>query len=160
MNFHTFSQYLSSSPVIAHLGTDLWSLRGIKVDPASVEAAREANSARTREKRVIDYGWASSGDLWFAARLPELHSGLVLGIPSAIRRFIAGGEFPATDELGLNVGAIRTNEEGTASYGYGRFLARSGADEGDLLLVTFKLTDGVSTLRLIGDEELEDLSPA
>jgi hypothetical protein len=160
MNPNTFSQYLSSSPVIAHLGIELWSLRGIKVDPAYVEAAREANAARPREKRVIDYGWMDSGDLWFAARLPELHSALVLGIPSAVRRFIAGREFPAADELGLDVGAIRTNEEGTASYGYGRFLARSGADEDDLLLVTFRLTDGKTTLRLISDDELEDLSPA
>src|SRR5579864_7264250 len=31
MNGHTFSQYLSSSPVISHLGTDLWSLRGVRV---------------------------------------------------------------------------------------------------------------------------------
>jgi hypothetical protein len=159
MNPNTFSQYLSSSPVIAHLGTELWSLRGIKVDAASVEVLRQANAARPREKRIIDHGWTASGDLWFAARLPELQSGLVLGVPSAIRRYVAGREFPATDELGLIAGTIRLNAEGTASYGYSAFLARCGADQDDILLVVLKLTEGAATLRLIGDEELEDLSP-
>jgi len=159
MNPNTFSRYLSSSPVIAHLGTDLWSLRGIKVDAASVEVLRQANAARPRGRRIIDHGWTESGDLWFAARLPELQSSLVLGVPSAIRRFVAGREFPATDELGLTTGTVRLNAEGTSSYGYSAFLARCGADQDDVLLVVFKLTAGEATLRLISDEELEDLSP-
>lgn len=158
MNPNTFTQYLSSSPVIAHLGPDLWSLRGIRVDAASVEVVRQANAARPRERRIMDHGWTGSGDLWFAARLPELQSGLVLGVPSAIRRFVAGREFATTDESGVPAGTVRVNAEG-ASYGYGGFLARCGADEDDILLVTFRLTEGTATLRLIGDEELEDLSP-
>jgi hypothetical protein len=159
MNPNTFSQYLSSSPVIAHLGTDLWSLRGIRVDPASVEVLRQANAARPREKRIIDHGWKVTGDLWFAARLPELQSPLVLGVPSAIRRYVAGRSFPATDEQGLSAGTVRLNADGTASYGYSAFLARCGADQDDILLVAFRLTEGTVTLQLIGDEELEDLSP-
>jgi hypothetical protein len=160
MNPNTFSQYLSSSPVIAHLGTDLWSLRGVRVDAASLEAFRQANAARPRERRIIDHGWTETGDLWFAARLPEVQSGLVLGVPSAIRRFVAGREFPARDESGLPAGTVRLNVEGMASYGYGAFLARCGADQDDTLLVVFKLAEGTATLRLIGDEELEDLSPS
>lgn len=159
MNPNTFTQYLSSSPIIAHLGTDIWSLRGVRVDAASVEALRQANAARPREKRIIDHGWTEGGDLWFAARLPELKSGPVLSVPSAIRRFVAGREFPATDDSGMSAGIVRINEEGTASYGYSAFLARYGADQDDVLLVIFKLTEGAATLRLIGDEELEDLSP-
>jgi hypothetical protein len=134
-------------------------LRGIKVDPAAVEALRQANAATPREKRVIDHGWTGSGDLWLAARLPEIPSGFVLGIPSAIRRFIAGREFPATDELGLNAGIVRINADGTVSYGYGQFLTRYGADQDDLLLITFRLTEEKAILRLISDEEFEDLSP-
>jgi len=158
MNSNTFSQYLSASPVISHLGTDLWSLRGIKVDPAAVEALRQANAATPREKRVMDHGWTETGDLWLAARLPELPSKFALGIPSTIRRFVAGHEFPAVDELGLTAGVLRINAEGT-SYGYGQFLARCGADRDDLLLITFRLTEERATLRLVSDEEFEDLSP-
>jgi hypothetical protein len=160
MNPNTFSQYLSSSPVIAHLGTDLWSLRGVRLDAASVEVFRQANAARPREKRIIDHGWTESGDLWIASRLPELQLPLVLGVPSAIRRYLAGRDFPAADESGLAAGTVRLNAEGTASYGYGAFLARLGADQDDILLVVFSLTGGTATLRLIGDEELEDFSPS
>jgi hypothetical protein len=158
MNPNTFSQYLSSSPVIAHVGIDMWSLRGIRVDPAAVEALREANAATPSEKRIIDHGWAEGGELWLAARLPELPSNFVLGVPSAIRRFVVGREFPATDELGLPAGTVHVNAEGT-SYGYSPFLARRGADTDDILLVSFRLTTGTSMLRLIDDEELEVISP-
>jgi hypothetical protein len=158
MNPHTFSQYLSGSPVIAHLGTDMWSLRGAKVDAAAVEALREANAARPNEKRIIDHGWTEGGELWLAARLPDDPSHFVLGIPSAIRRFVVGREFPATDETGVGAGTVRINAEGT-SYGYSPFLLRRGADADDILLITFRLPVGVSTVRLIDDEELEAISP-
>ena len=160
MNPNTFSQYLSSAPVIAHIGTDLWSLRGIKVDAASVEALRQANAARPREKRVIDHGWTETGDLWFASRLPEVQSSLVLSVPSAVRRFVEGRQFPATDDSGLRAGTVRVSSEGTTSYGYSPFLSRCGADQDDILLVVFRLTEGTAALRLISDEELEDLSPS
>lgn len=158
MNPNTFSQYLSSSPVIAHIGTDMWSLRGTRVDPAAVEALRNANAASPSEKRIIDHGWTENGDLWLAVRLPELPSSFTVGIPSAIRRFVVGRDFPATDEHGLAAGTVRVNAEG-ASYGYGPFLARRGADADDILLVSFRLTVGTSTLRLIDDEDLEAISP-
>jgi len=159
MNPNTFSQYLSSSPVITHVGTDMWSLRGTKVDAAAVEALREANAARPNERRIIDHGWTERGELWLAARLPEDPSHFVLGIPSAIRRFVAGREFPATDENDVTAGIIRVNEEGT-SYGYSPFLLRRGADADDILFITFRLAEKSSFLRLIDDEELESISPA
>lgn len=159
MNPNTFSQYLTSSPVITHVGTDMWSLRGTKVDAAAVEALREANAARPNERRIIDHGWTERGELWLAARLPEAPSHFVLGIPSAIRRFVAGREFPATDENGVTAGTVRVNDEGT-SYGYSPFLVRRGADTDDILFITFRLAGGSSSLRLIDDEELESISPA
>jgi hypothetical protein len=158
MNPNTFSQYLTSSPVITHVGTDMWSLRGTKVDAAAVQALREANAARPNAKRIIDHGWTERGELWLAARLPEEPSHLVLGIPSPIRRFVVGRAFPATDESGVTAGTVRINIE-WVSYGYNSFLVRRGADADDILLVTFVLTSGVSILRLIDDEELEALNP-
>ena len=158
MNPNTFSQYLTSSPVITHVGTDMWSLRGTKVDSVSIEALREANAAKPNERRIIDHGWTEQGELWLAARLPEDPSHFVLGIPSAIRRFVAGREFPATDENGVIAGTVRVNDEG-ASYGYSPFLVRRGADADDILLITFRLVGGSSSFRLIDDEELETISP-
>jgi hypothetical protein len=156
MNANTFSQYLSSSPVISHVGLDMWSLRGSRVDPAAVEALREANAARLYERRIIDH-CRTAGDLWLAARLPDQPWHFVVGIPSALRRYVIGREFPATDENGLAAGTVRVNEEG-AAYGYGRFLVRRGADAGDILLISFRITKNLSTLQLIDDEALEAIS--
>jgi hypothetical protein len=45
------------------------------------------------------------------------------------------------------------------SGGYGRFLRAAGADEGDILLAQFGLSDATVRLSMIDDEELEELSP-
>lgn len=60
MNPNTFSQYLTSSPVISHIGTDMWSLRGTKVDAAAVEALREANAARQTKDASLTTDGASA----------------------------------------------------------------------------------------------------
>ena len=118
MNVNTFSIYLSYSPVVLHLGTDVWLLRGVRVDPAAVEAVRSANALRQREKRVLDHGWTPHGQLWVAARLPTAHIGsLVVGIPGPIRHYVCGRQFDARDEDGIAHGSIRVNDEG-ASYGF------------------------------------------
>jgi hypothetical protein len=96
-NQHTISTFLSYSPVVEHLGTDLWSLRGVKVDPTAVEAVRAANAARPKEKRVLDHGWTVSGSLWLAVRIPALHNSLVIGVPSVIRHMLASRRFTATE---------------------------------------------------------------
>ena len=125
MNENTFSLYLSYSPVIAHYAVDVWSLRGVRVDPAAIEAVRSASALRPREKRVLDHGWSPEGHLWLAARLPARQAGFVLGVPGAIRRYIVGREFKAEDEYGQTFGNVRVNEDG-ASYGFGPFLRQRG----------------------------------
>jgi hypothetical protein len=57
MNENTFSIYSTYSPIIEHLGVDLWTLRGVHVDPAAVEMIRESNATRPRQKRIVDHGW-------------------------------------------------------------------------------------------------------
>jgi hypothetical protein len=159
MNVNTFSIYLTYSPVILHLGTDIWSLRGVRVDPAAVEAVRAANALREREKRVLDHGWTPEGLLWVAARLPAAHGdNLVFGIPGAIRNYLAGRQFSVTDEDGIPHGTVRVNDEGT-SYGFGSFLRQRGADEGDILVAEFDLSGGAVLMRLGDDELLEEMSP-
>lgn len=159
MNPNTFSLYVTYSPVIVHLGTDIWSLRGVKVDPTAVEAVRTANALRQKEKRVLDHGWTTEGKLWMAARLPTVHSGnFVFGIPGAIKRFLVGRQFAIRDEGDLVRGAIRINDEGS-SYGFGAFLHRRGADAGDILIVEFDLSRSEALLRLGNDELLDELSP-
>src|SRR5262245_33742495 len=102
------------------------SLRGVRVDPAAIEAVREANVARPRERRVMDHGWTCEGHLWVAVRVPYYTASFVFGMPGAIRRFVAGRDFPAVDEKGTPYGTVRVSEEGT-SHGYGAFLSGPGA---------------------------------
>jgi hypothetical protein len=160
MNVNTFSIYLSYSPVILHLGTDVWSLRGVRVDPAAVEAVRQANALRRKEKRVLDHGWTSRGQLWLAARIPAAHdaANLVVSVPGAIRHYLSGRQFEASDEDGVSHGLIRVNEEG-ASYGFTPFLRQRGADEGDILIAEFDLAKNMALLQLGDDELLEEMSP-
>src|SRR5262249_4371943 len=148
MNISTFSLYLSYSPVVIRLGLDVWSLRGVRVDPAAVEAVRQANALRPRKKRVLDHGWTPDGRLWLAARIPTYDEvSFTVGIPGPIRHYLSGRQFEARDEDGAIHGLIRVNEEG-ASWGFGRFLRQRGADKGDILIVEFDLTRNSGVLRL------------
>jgi hypothetical protein len=160
MNVNTFSLYLTYSPVILHLGTDIWSLRGVRVDPTAVEAVREANALRPKEKRVLDHGWTPEGQLWLAARIPQRYeaTNLVVNVPGPIRHYLSGQQFDARDEDEVSHGRIRVNDEGT-SYGFGSFLRQRGADEGDILITEFDLTKNVALLRLGDDELLEEMNP-
>jgi hypothetical protein len=148
MNVNTFSLYLTYSPVIIHLGTDIWSLRGVHVDPAAVEAVRNSNALRQKERRVLDHGWTSSGQLWVATRLPSAHSKFTFGIPGPIRRFLAGRQFAASDDHGVGHGQIRINDEGT-SYGFGAFVRQRGGDEGDILIAEFDLETSAAKRALV-----------
>jgi hypothetical protein len=160
MNLSTFNLYLSYSPVMIQLGIDAWSLRGVRVDPAAVEAVRQANASRVREKRVLDHGWTVEGCLWVATRIPAAHEApsVTVSMPGAIRRIVADREFEARDEAEIGYGSIRISDEGT-SWGYSRFLRQKGADQGDILIIQFDLTKNVAVLRLVDDELLEEISP-
>ena len=152
----TFSVFTSYSSVIAHVSTDVWTLRGLKVNPSAVEALRQANAERPREKRILAYGWTPAGHLWLGVRLPA--AGTVIGIPGPIRHFVTNRDFEAREQGRVPVGTIRIDEDGT-SWGYGPFLKRAGADEGDVLLIDFDLAQSVATLAVTDDEELERVDP-
>ena len=158
MNSNTFSLYLTYSPVIVHLGTDIWSLRGVRVDPTAVQALRAANALRQKEKRVLDHGWTAGGQLWVATRVPATPSGMVFSIPGAIRRYVSGRQFVARDDDGISHGTVRINDEGV-SHGFGPFLRQRGGDEGDILIAEFDLESNGALLRLGNDELLEEMSP-
>ena len=156
MNEHTFNAYSTYSAVVQHVGVDIWSVRGIDLNPTAVEAVRKANALGVREKRVLDHGWTEDGSLWIAVRLPEHVGSFVFGIPAAVRRFVAKQDFDAVDELGIFSGRIHVRENGI-SFGYASFLRRRGADEGDILVVKFGLNPPTCTLQL-GDPERFDES--
>lgn len=155
MNSSTFNAYLSFSPIIEHIDTGIWGLRGVHIDPVEVERLRTELAMRPRERRVLDFGWTAQGNLWIAVRLPNLGgSSFTLGIPAAIQLYVANRAFSAVGDDGSQVGIIAIDDHGT-SWGYSPFLSRAGADEDDVLYVEFDLGDARATLRLEDAEFLE-----
>ena len=147
MNEFTLNTYLTYSPIVEHVGIDIWSLRGIELNPAAVEAVRRANALRVREKRILDHGWTETGSLWIAVRLPEWVGHFVFSVPASVKRFVINRSFDAVDERGIPSGGVKVLDDGV-SIGYGTFLKRRGADLDDVLVVEFSLEHDRCLLRL------------
>ena len=155
INPNTLSVMLTYSSVISHLETDAWALRGSDVSPMALKAVLDANAQRPRQRRMLDYGWTPDGQLWLAYRIPSAHS-VVIGVPGPISRYVSGRSFKAVAEDGTPTGTVVIDNDSHASWGYGPFLSRRGADEGDVLRVTFDLLGATARLQLQGSEALDD----
>lgn len=156
LNESTVQTFLTYSPIIEHVGLDAWKLRGVHVDPAAVEALREANQLAPRERRILSFGWNAVGNLWIAARLPYSIASVVIGIPGSLKRYLTDRSFQAVDKAtGQSCGQVSINSQGS-SFGYFPFLRRSGADAGDVLLAEFDLAREAVTLSLEGEGALDD----
>ncbi|MDH3746951.1 MAG: hypothetical protein OER97_01995 [Gammaproteobacteria bacterium] len=155
LNDNSFGISTSYSPILSHVDLNIWTLRGVDVNPAAVEALRVANALRPREKRLQDYGWTTDGKIWIATRIPELYESYICGCPGAVVRFLQGRRFRALGEDGLDYGTIGFSESHGTSYGYNPFLRRVGAEQGDILISEFDLNADIATLK-IGDFELLD----
>jgi hypothetical protein len=153
INSNTLEIKLTYSAVVEHLDINIWGIRGIEVPPAAVEALRQANSLKPRERRVHGFGWTPEGRVWVAARLQGHTTNLVFGIPGGVKRYLSGKQFAAIADDGGSEGTIGVTEDGTA-YGFNRFLARSGADADDFLVIEFDIADSSAVVRLGGDELL------
>jgi len=156
LNESTVQTFLTYSPIIEHVSLDAWKLRGVRVDPASIEALREANQLAPRERRVLSFGWNATGRLWVASKLPYSLTSVVIGIPGPIKRYLVERSFQAIEKAtGQPCGQVSINSQGS-SFGYFPFLRRAGADEGDVLLSEFDLTKEVVCLSLEDESALED----
>jgi len=77
----------------------------------------------------------------------------VFGIPSAIARYVAGRRFPALTQDGVPAGTVVV-DDGGASWGYGPFFRRRGAEPGDALTLRFDLVAETVVLSLEDDTVL------
>jgi hypothetical protein len=155
VNENTLSMYTTYSPILEHLSIDIWKLRGVIVDPTAVEALREQNQLRVRETRLLEYGWTPEGKLWVAWNIPSMLSGVVFGVPGAVRRYLVNQKFTANaKESARPCGQVSINEQGS-SYGYTSFFRYAGADIGDVLLAEFDLAQYTVELAIADVEILE-----
>jgi hypothetical protein len=154
VNHNTFSVYTTYSPILEHVTTDVWGLRGAVVNPAAVESLRQSSAMQPRETRYANHGWTAEGRLWLAVRLIRHPESSPIHIPAAIRHYVGEGRYHALTESGSPVGTIVVANDG-ASWGYGPFLSRRGADEDDVLVVEFDLVNRTASLRVETAELLE-----
>lgn len=155
INENTLSVYTSYSPLLEHVGLDLWKLRGVQIDPVTIEAVRQQNQLRPRETRLLEYGWTTDGKLWIAWRLPSTKTGLVLSVPGGVKRYLSNRLFAATaNDSSRSFGQVTVNESGM-SYGYGQIMRYLGADGGDTALAEFDLSKS-SVQISIADSSLLD----
>jgi len=158
MNENTFTAYTTYSCVLDHIGTDIWKLRGVNVDPAAIKAIRIANKLRPKERRILEYGWNANGNLWMAARVPETgKNSLVIGCPSGMKKYLAGTTYVSiSKDSGRECGQIVIKGDGT-SYGYSKYISLYGIDQGDILLIEFDIASKKAFLSAIDDEYLEEI---
>ncbi len=154
VNHNTFSVYTTYSPILEHVSQDVWALRGSVVNPAAVEALRQSVALQPKESRYADHGWTADGRLWLAVRLSRHPESVPIHIPVAISHYVGEGRFQALTELGAPAGTVVVAKDG-ASWGYGPFLSRRGADEDDVLVVEFDLVKHTASLRIASAELLE-----
>jgi hypothetical protein len=154
VNANTFSVFSSYSAILDHPATNVWCLRGHAVDPAQLEALRAVIATRPRERRALAYGWDEEGNLWLTVSLANIATPVV-GIPVSISRYVAGRRFQARTQEGTPAGVIAIDEQG-ASWGYGPFLRRRGAEPGDVLTLRFDLASEEVTLSLDDESALFD----
>lgn len=154
INPNTLAVWTSYSPIIDHPALNVWCLRGADVDPAALEALRAVMATRTRRRRTVAYGWDDDGRLALTVTIGNVNSPVV-GIPTAIARYVAGRRFAAMTEDGTPAGTIVV-DDGTSSWGYGPFLRRRGAEVGDSLTMRFDLTTDQVSLAVGYEGALED----
>jgi hypothetical protein len=154
VNANTFSVFSSYSPILDHPATNVWCLRGHAVNPAQLEALRTVIATRPRQRRALAYGWDEDGNLWLTVGLGNVNTPVV-GIPVSISRYVAGRRFQGRTQEGTPAGVIAIDENG-ASWGYGPFLRRRGAEPGDVLTLGFDLVSEEVTLSLDDESVLLD----
>jgi hypothetical protein len=154
INPQTVNVSLTYSCLVEHVDTNIWTLRGSEVSPTAVEALRQANALRPREKRVRDFGWTADGCLWVAAVVPPATQQFTFSCPAGSRPYLAGQMFSAVMHDSTPCGTVRVTEAGIV-HGFSAFQQVSGCDSGDIVVVVFNLGEQVATL-MLGDEELLD----
>jgi hypothetical protein len=145
--------YATYSPYLVHLGAGMWSLRGVPVSQEALTKHSPSAGARGREKRLLGFGWTGDRVMAVVMRVPNSVAP-VFGIPRALAKDVSHGQWQAQGVDGASAGTIAIDPEG-ASWGYGPFLRRSGAQRGDILVCEFDVVARVVSLRLGDEEELE-----
>ena len=152
MNPNTFELGITYSAIIEHVDLNVWTLRGLSINPAQVQAICTANASKTQQKRVTSYGWTESGEVSVTVRVPELPPpGFVFLTPAGVRRFVCNKEFAVVSPQALVGRKLKVLEAGNV-IGSGAILNRLGADEGDVAIFVYNLVENTVSVEIDSDE--------
>ena len=136
----TANQYLVYGPIAASPEVNSWTTVGQAFDVS------EADFQPVERKRTTECEWEGEDTVVLRSLLKGTSS-VVVYFPVAFHPYVADKKFGAFDIAERDVGIVAVGENGQ-SWGYGPFLRRSGAETGDLLVVTLSLDSGTAVLRL------------
>lgn len=155
MNLSSFELALTYSPIIEHVDTDIWTLRGLSINPAQVEALRVENSLQSRQRRVVSFSWKESGEVVINVRVSSITpSTFVFGVPSDIKRYFAGKKFSAIEPASIVGRTLKVLDTGGV-LGSAAILNRLKASEGDVADFIFNLVDKTVAVEINNDESSE-----
>jgi len=141
-----FASVISYSPMLESRGHGHWALRGspafVAKDNAPSPPIPVSRSA-SKTTRASRYTWDQEGRLVITSVLSSPES-TVVSIPQAVQVILHGKDFPAFDTYGRSIGTIKVRHG--RSWGFDRFLAEHQRGRGELLSVTFDLTNRLSTV--------------
>jgi hypothetical protein len=123
----------------------------VSLSPGVIE---EMAGDRKSRPVVQDHGWSPKKTIWIAYRLsPATIESGVVGVPAA-KRDLLQGKFTLIDvHTSVMVGNLMIKE--SSAWGLGPYFRRSGAEEGDYLLLELNTAKRVAEIS-IGDESLTE----
>ena len=151
----TANQYLVYGPIAASPELNHWTTVGQDFDLG------EADIQTVERKRTTECEWEGEDTVVLRSYLKGTSS-VVVYFPVGFHPYVADKRFGAVDIAERDGREPSRSAENGQSWGYGPFLRRSGAEVGDLLVVTLSLDSGTAMLRLeraeapAGTEGIED----
>jgi hypothetical protein len=145
-----FRHCLRFCPTITRYGRGVFGLTGAKVLPGQIESL---TLSIRRGDVWQDHGWTEAGNVWIAFRLSRnsIETG-VIGVPAAAPPCIQG-EHELRSSAGAVAGNLVVND--SSAWGLKRRLRKSGAEDGDILVLEISPKERVAVARL-GDDSLWD----
>jgi len=154
INPNTFEMLLTYSPIIEHVELNIWTLRGLEVDPTQVEAIRDANSLKPTEKRVTSFEWTNEGHVSISVRVPETPPpSFVFLAPAGVNRFVSAKEYDVKSPREVQDRKIKILDAGNV-IGSGAILRRLGADEGDVANFIFDYINKTVVIDIDSEENM------
>lgn len=145
LNLTSVNLYTTYSECLERVGPGQFAARGTDASPVPGAARRRSVPVEDRPT----HGWTPAGRPWMAGAVtPGLWANGVVHVPAELRAVLDGRHFAVTGPDGSRLTTIGIDRRGN-SWGWTRFLRRSGALVGDVARAVFDPAAGTAELELL-----------